>query len=583
MFNLIVSGGTDTWEKTPFGMDADRFKEYSGSEGDGISLKDPGSLKSLEQVPALIMYELGSSGVNARLVRYGTLHDISVRGTKLLFRFEPHPDHGFLTRGAIQEFAAQLGMHSFEDHRTHWAVKDGSIPDDLIARGEPTPPVRDVSLVARELREAEAAKQTLRTNVLRSEFVAFLPSTDKAVEFLRSLSQDALALEAHPHLGTRQGTPDAHLAVKGLTGPAFESQLDQTPFGLVAFLELYASPTEKSRLDSAVERCGSILTQFLAQIPEDPASTETVATILTKCAQSATLSRRFRRTINPLVDSLAASQRQQGFWTNKDGNNDVRTTSIATVALQRLGNDKHRAAIGPAVLWISAQQMERGTFPHLAGEATGDVVATVFSLEAIRRSGLSEQLMHVLDAGESGIFGLQQPLGSWQAAGWADPTITSLVLSYFVRRSAMLPQVDGFFLMTRDFIRKAQELQEDAASNDRRIAAIASVHAMEMFLYGVFERREDLGLSAYKENGVETLGPREALAALQSRLLALGLLPEGRRLRYRDQLSALVGKRDAIIHRASEISSEELRGGMQAVERFVEEYGAQLVKLDLLQ
>ena len=152
-----------------------------------------------------------------------------------------------------------------------------------------------------------------------------------------------------------------------------------------------------------------------------------------------------------------------------------------------------------------------------------------------------------------------------------------------VRRSDLLPQVDGFLLMARDFFRKAEELRLEGGANNRRLAAIAAVHAVEMFLYGLFERRDDLALSAFRENGTETLGPREALGALQVALQRIGTLRPPQRLPHRDQLSSLVGRRDGIIHRAHEISAAELDAGISHARRFVTHFGKELLQLDLLQ
>src|SRR3546814_1066862 len=93
-----------------------------------------------------------------------------------------------------------------------------------------------------------------------------------------------------------------------------------------------------------------------------------------------------------------------------------------------------------------------------------------------------------------------------------------MVLDYLARPNDFLAQVDGFLLMARDFFRKAEELKLEGGINNRRMAAIATVHAVEMFLYGIFERREDLALSPFRDNGFETLGPREALRSLQDSL-----------------------------------------------------------------
>ncbi|MER9598297.1 hypothetical protein [Mesorhizobium sp. M0244] len=109
-------------------------------------------------------------------------------------------------------------------------------------------------------------------------------------------------------------------------------------------------------------------------------------------------------------------------------------------------------------------------------------------MEAIRRSDFVDDVPHVLAAGDAWLVSGQTVLGGWQAEPWAE----------------------DFVLVRRDFFRKAEELQLEGGANNRRLAAIATVHAVEMFLYGLFERREDLALSAFRENGTETLGPRTA-------------------------------------------------------------------------
>jgi hypothetical protein len=158
-----------------------------------------------------------------------------------------------------------------------------------------------------------------------------------------------------------------------------------------------------------------------------------------------------------------------------------------------------------------------------------------------------------------------------------------MVLEYLARRSEMLAQVDGFLLMARDFFRKAEEFRLEGGANNRRLAAIAVVHSVEMFLYGLFERREDLALSAYKENGTETLGAREALRALQDALQRIGVLKAPQRLSHRDNLSSLIGRRDGIIHRAHEISEAELDDGIRHARRFITRFGKDLLNIDLLQ
>ena len=288
-----------------------------------------------------------------------------------------------------------------------------------------------------------------------------------------------------------------------------------------------------------------------------------------------------------LIDWMVRRQTSTGFWTiERDGQEirSVRATALATVALQRLGDDRYHQAIRAAVEWLIAQRLPAtGAAPRFEGDGEPDVIASTLAMEAIRRSDLAEEVPHVLEAGDAWLVSGQTVLGGWVADPWSEDFVAAFVLEYLARRSEMLAQVDGFLLMARDFFRKAEELRLEGGANNRRLAAIAIVHAVEMFLYGVFDRREDFALSAFKENGTETLGPREALRALQDALQRLGVLAAPQRLPHRDNLSSLIGRRDGIIHRAHEISEAELGEGIQHARRFITRYGKELLKLDLLQ
>ena len=59
MFSLIISNNPTAWETDQLmRMEAARFKEYSdGPEAKKVSINKPRTLKSLERVPALLMYE----------------------------------------------------------------------------------------------------------------------------------------------------------------------------------------------------------------------------------------------------------------------------------------------------------------------------------------------------------------------------------------------------------------------------------------------------------------------------------------------------------------------------------------------
>ncbi len=112
-------------------MPVERFKEHTveGDEADAVSLSKPSTLKLLEEVPALLMYETGVEGPSTDSVRYGFLRGVRVAGTDLVFRFS---EEGRFARDVVVEYADRLDLDDWEFRRTHWAVKEGGIPSAML-------------------------------------------------------------------------------------------------------------------------------------------------------------------------------------------------------------------------------------------------------------------------------------------------------------------------------------------------------------------------------------------------------------------------------------------------------------------
>jgi hypothetical protein len=589
MFNLLVSGNGEMWETAPFSLGIGRFKEYSGIESDAIDVARPETLRRLEEVPTLMMYEVGAPGPHARVVRHGHVRNITRRGNELAFTFEPDTQHAFLNRNQVLAFADQLGIEQFERHRTHWAIKDGDIPAELLATATAERAQRTVSVVASEYVEVKRERLHQEAWNLEQELEEFPPTLEKALALLPTRILSRPTPELYPILGVEPRTPEGRNAVVAVLSRDNndENLPDDWSFSLAWFLGLYGSPTEGGRFEQTIDLCAQHMMALGSEDPEREDSNERIGYALWRSSRSQVLVGRLRREIAVLTDRLIRRQERQGMWTeSRDGLRvqGVRATALATVALQRLGDDRYHDAIRRAVGWLITQILpDTGALPRDSGDEHPDVIATTLAMEAIRRSDQGGEVPHVLAAGDTWLVSGQTVLGGWEADPWSEDFVAGLVLEYLARQSEMLPQVDGFLLMARDFFRKAAELQLEGGANNRRLAAIATVHAVEMFLYGLFERREDLALSAFKENGTETLGPREALRALQDALQRIGVLTPPQRLPYRDNLSSLVGRRDGIIHRAHEVSEVELTEGMRYARRFIERYAKQLLNLDLLQ
>jgi hypothetical protein len=124
-------------------MSASRFGEYSGDECEGISIKDRASLKRLEQVQTLLMYEECTDGPNADVIRIGQMRDVRLSGGDITFRFT---ETGRVPREKVYELAHRLQLDEWEKNRTHWAVKDGDVPQELLLAMTETPKRYDIVL-----------------------------------------------------------------------------------------------------------------------------------------------------------------------------------------------------------------------------------------------------------------------------------------------------------------------------------------------------------------------------------------------------------------------------------------------------
>jgi hypothetical protein len=136
IFNVLVSANDTAWETDQLmRMPADRFKEHTIDSGapHSVSLEHPATLKTLEGVPTLLLYESCVGAPNGETVRCGSIRDLRVAGGELVFRFT---EEGRFTRELIEEFADRLDITNWEFNRTHWAIKEGGLPVALLRQIE---------------------------------------------------------------------------------------------------------------------------------------------------------------------------------------------------------------------------------------------------------------------------------------------------------------------------------------------------------------------------------------------------------------------------------------------------------------
>lgn len=138
MFNVLISAHDTAWETDQLmRIPNDRFKEYTLESGEaaGVSVERPDTLRCLEGIPTLLLYESCVGAPTGNVARYGTLREIRLAGPELVFRFD---EEGRFTREQVEAFADRLDIDPWELNRTHWAVKDGGIPSALLKKLQPT-------------------------------------------------------------------------------------------------------------------------------------------------------------------------------------------------------------------------------------------------------------------------------------------------------------------------------------------------------------------------------------------------------------------------------------------------------------
>lgn len=403
MFNLLIAGHSEMWETQPYSIGLGRFKEYSGHEAAAIDPARPESLRRLDDVPALLMYEVGAGGPHARVVRHGRIRNIVRRGSELTFVFELDEHHAYLDRSRVLSVSDQLGMDQFEQHRTHWAVKDGELPPDLIATGTPERVERLVTAVAAEYTEAKREGSRAATD-LKEELAGFPASFEKAMALLPARIVRNPTPELFPILGIEPRTAEGRRALVAVLqrDAARRGLPEDWSFSLAWFLSLYGSATERERFDAALVDCAQRLIGLGGEEDRD-GLVEEIGYTLWRCSQSRMLIGRLRRETAVLTDRLIRRQDQSGCWmADLRETRGVRATAYATVALQRLGDDRYHDAIRRAVAWLLTNILPDGNaFPRNEGDQEADLISTVLSLEAIRRSDQAGDVPHVLEAGES--------------------------------------------------------------------------------------------------------------------------------------------------------------------------------------
>ncbi len=129
MFSLIIYGNGEMWsEPQPWSIDASRFLEYSCEEA-MESFKNRMNLEVLEQFPTIVTGEWG--GNTSQVVRVGLVRNVRSTGREIRFSFE---EQSHTTDDLLDECQKELQLHDWECSRSHWAVKNGDLPQKFVSQ-----------------------------------------------------------------------------------------------------------------------------------------------------------------------------------------------------------------------------------------------------------------------------------------------------------------------------------------------------------------------------------------------------------------------------------------------------------------
>lgn len=131
MYNLLVSGDENAWKGKMASLDDSRC--VKANEGTPTSIAQRlgnfsrEAIEELKNFPCIFAYEDSHEAPPA----FGYLKEIKVRSGKLIIEYERMSIQPWLDINTFRQLHGLLDMTRFEPNRTHWAVKDVDLAEEL--------------------------------------------------------------------------------------------------------------------------------------------------------------------------------------------------------------------------------------------------------------------------------------------------------------------------------------------------------------------------------------------------------------------------------------------------------------------
>jgi hypothetical protein len=133
MYNLFVSGDENSWEGNPFEIELSRcIREYSNKEiVEKYQELTEGIIQEIKKIPCLFTYESRCK----KAPKFGRIRNVIKRLNLVSIEYDIIELNPILTYQDLAELSSKLDIDKLELYRTHWAIKNINLAEELHVKG----------------------------------------------------------------------------------------------------------------------------------------------------------------------------------------------------------------------------------------------------------------------------------------------------------------------------------------------------------------------------------------------------------------------------------------------------------------
>lgn len=133
MYNLLVSGDENSWEGAPFEIDLSRcVREYTDTEiVEKYQDLTESVIREIKRFPCILAYESPCE----KDPKFGLIRALIKRRNTVSIEYEIIDLPTFLSHQDLTEMSFNFDITGLELYRTHWAVKNINLAEELYAKG----------------------------------------------------------------------------------------------------------------------------------------------------------------------------------------------------------------------------------------------------------------------------------------------------------------------------------------------------------------------------------------------------------------------------------------------------------------